>query len=58
MAELEGAIDEQGHVHSFFLRGLQRNDKDDEFLKLIRLHFNINAFVTETPQKLDVPDSN
>lgn len=60
MASLERIID-PNNLHSFFLRGLLRNDKDDEFNKLIRMHFNISSFgvekvitVDEEPKRISV----
>ncbi len=35
MASIEGVMN-SNNLHSVFLRGLSRNDKEDDFLKLIR----------------------
>jgi|LakMenEpi03Aug12_release.lakeMendotaPanAssembly.Ray.scaffolds.fasta_scaffold6002039_2 hypothetical protein len=40
MASIEGVMN-SNNLHSVILRGLIRNDKEDEFLKLIRLRFGI-----------------
>lgn len=40
---IENVMD-QSQTHSFVMRGLQRLDKEDEFLRLLRIHYSILNF--------------
>lgn len=46
MAQLEEAFD-MSQITAIQVKGLQRLDKEDEFIKFIRLHFNISTFQSE-----------
>jgi adenylate cyclase 10 len=49
------SVVEPRQFHSFVLRGMHRLDKEDEFLKLLRINFNISTFAVAT--KGQTPDS-
>ena len=57
MASLESVIN-TNNLHSVILRGLLRNDHEDEFLKLIRLRFGISSFHAENPIHMDHHNEN